>query len=69
MGGAATPPPPVLVTSADLPRILLIVVVGYGIIYWLALQLDAYFAADTPDDEFYYPYVWHTTISACHARG
>lgn len=55
MDAAPVPPPPVLVTREDLPRIVAVVVAGYAAVFWLALQLDAYFAPDDGDDAFYYP--------------
>lgn len=51
------PPLPVLVTAKDLPRVLLVVVVGTLLSMLLALKLDAYFAQDDQDANFYLPYV------------
>lgn len=52
----ASPPLPVFVTEADLPRVIAVVVFGTLAASWLALQLDAYFAADGRHDDFYFPY-------------
>lgn len=52
----ASPPPPVLVTEADLPRVIAVAVFGTLAASWLALQLDAYFAADDQHNDFYFPY-------------
>ena len=54
---ATVPPVPVPVSQQDLPRVLAILVGGYGSVYWLALQMDEHFAADDQDEHFGYPYV------------
>ncbi|RLN58505.1 hypothetical protein BBJ28_00006917 [Nothophytophthora sp. Chile5] len=59
--GGAMPPVPVLVSQKDLPRVLAIVVVGYVVVAWLALQLDAYFAAEDQDEDFNFPFVFTCT--------
>ncbi|RLN87376.1 hypothetical protein BBJ28_00001446 [Nothophytophthora sp. Chile5] len=56
--GGAMPPVPVLVSQKDLPRVLAIVIVGYVGVTWLALQLDAYFAAEDQDEDFNFPFVF-----------
>lgn len=52
-----TPPVPVQVSQKDLPRVLVVLVAGYGAVSWLALQLDAYFAEDDQDESFSFPFV------------
>lgn len=52
----ASPPPPVLVTEAQLPRVLAVAVAGTLSAAWLALQLDAFYAGDDQHTDFYFPY-------------
>ncbi|TYZ68130.1 hypothetical protein PybrP1_000930 [[Pythium] brassicae (nom. inval.)] len=51
----ASPPLPVLVDERSLPRVLTVVAVGTLVVTWLALQLDAYFAADEHHPAFLFP--------------
>lgn len=60
----ASPPPPVLVTEADLPRVIAVVVFGTLAASWLALQLDAYYAADDQHADFYFPYERAATLQS-----
>lgn len=53
----ASPPLPVLVDERLLPRVLAVVAVGCGAVAWLALQLDAQFAADEQHAAFLFPCV------------
>ncbi|KAL4105857.1 hypothetical protein PRIC1_003913 [Phytophthora ramorum] len=50
-----TPPVPVQVSQKDLPRVLAVLVVGYAVVSWLALQMDDYFAAEDQDDSMNFP--------------
>ncbi|KAL4158228.1 hypothetical protein PRNP1_004007 [Phytophthora ramorum] len=43
------------VSQKDLPRVLAVLVVGYAVVSWLALQMDDYFAAEDQDDSMNFP--------------